>query len=87
MLPLGVAVILVVGVEGVVVGLLRHGLRVLLAIMLPHGFEAILVLGVKVVVVALLRLGLRVLLADLTHVHAEVPARTALNSLTEVREV
>jgi hypothetical protein len=58
-----------------------------LAAMLPLGVEAILVLGVEGVLVALLRLGLRVHLAELTHVRAEVPARTALNSLAEVRAV
>jgi hypothetical protein len=45
--------------------------------MLPLGVEAILVLEVDGVLVALLRLGLRVHLADLTEVHAEVPARAA----------
>jgi hypothetical protein len=45
MLRPGVVVILVVGVEGVVVGLLRLELRVLLAhMLLPLGFEATLVL-------------------------------------------
>jgi hypothetical protein len=72
MLPLGVEAILVLEVEVVVVAPLRPGLRVLLG-----GFHARphRVPGDGAIAHLLI-------VGDLTQVHAEVPALTAVNSLS-----